>query len=129
MVLQRTKRWKLSLNLSKKDKLYKDAMETAAESKDSETAEDLLQYFIESNKKECFAACLYTCYELLRPDVILELAWRHGLTDFAMPYLVQMLKEYTTKVDVLEKANQQRSQKEEEKEKQGKMELKVLLLE
>jgi clathrin heavy chain len=88
----------LSINLSKKDKLYKDAMETAAESKDAETAEELLQYFVEIGKKECFAACLYTCYELLRPDVILEMAWRNGLQDFAMPYLVQVMREYITKV-------------------------------
>lgn len=30
------------------------------------------------------------CYDLLRPDVILELAWRHNIMDFAMPYLIQV---------------------------------------
>lgn len=48
------------------------------------------RYFIESKERECFAAALYTCYELLRPDVVLELAWANGLTDFAMPYLIQV---------------------------------------
>ena len=50
----------------------------------------ICRYFIESGEKECFAACLYTCYELLRPDVVLELAWMNGLTDFAMPYMIQV---------------------------------------
>lgn len=30
------------------------------------------------------------CYDLLRPDVILELAWKHKINDFAMPYLIQV---------------------------------------
>jgi hypothetical protein len=27
---------------------------------------------------------LYACYDLIRPDVILEISWRHGLNDFTM---------------------------------------------
>ncbi|KAJ3163550.1 hypothetical protein HDU86_000131 [Geranomyces michiganensis] len=115
---KKNRRWKQSITLSKQDKLYKDAMETAAISRDTETAEELLQFFIESDKKECFAACLFTCYELLRPDVIMEIAWRNGLNDFAMPYFIQVTREYMTKIDRLEKSNSERTQKEEEKEKQ-----------
>lgn len=115
---KKNKRWRQSINLSKKDKLYKDAMETAAESRDSELAEELLQFFVEIERKDCFAACLYTAYDLLRPDQVLEYAWRHRLTDFAMPYIVQVMREYSAKVDQLEKANNERTQKEEEKEKQ-----------
>ncbi|ORZ32352.1 clathrin D6 coat with Auxilin J-domain [Catenaria anguillulae PL171] len=115
---KKNKRWKQAIALSKQDGLYKDAMETAAESRDPQVAEELLDYFLVHHKKECFAALLFTCYDLVRPDVVLELAWRHNWLDAAMPYLVQMLREYTTKVDELEKANKQRSQKEEEKEKQ-----------
>lgn len=40
--------------------------------------------------------------------MILELAWRHNIMDFAMPYLIQVLREYTTKVDKLEEAESQR---------------------
>jgi hypothetical protein len=43
-------------------------------------------------------ACLYTCYSLLRPDVVLEVAWMHKLTDYAMPYVIQSVKEYSGKV-------------------------------
>nr|KAJ3422166.1 hypothetical protein HK105_000871 [Polyrhizophydium stewartii] len=117
-IAAKNRRWKQSIALSKKDRLFKDAMETAAESKDAEIAEELLQYFIEADRKDCFAACLYTCYDLLRPDVILEIAWRNKLQDAAMPYVIQIVRETLTRVEVLEKANQERSVKEVEKEKQ-----------
>lgn len=32
---------------------------------------------------DCFAACLFSCYELIRPDVALEVAWANGLTEQA----------------------------------------------
>lgn len=94
-------RWRKAVELAKTDKLFKDAMETAAQSGEAELAEELLKYFITSKERECFAATLYTCYELLRPDVVLELAWSNGLTDFAMPYMIQAIKEYVGKVDEL----------------------------
>uniref|UniRef100_A0A672LGN0 Clathrin heavy chain n=1 Tax=Sinocyclocheilus grahami TaxID=75366 RepID=A0A672LGN0_SINGR len=93
-------RWKQSVELCKKDKLYKDAMQYASESKDTELAEELLQWFLQEDKKECFAACLFTCYDLLRPDVVLETAWRHNLMDFSMPYFIQVMREYLSKVSL-----------------------------
>ncbi|ELW64722.1 Clathrin heavy chain 2 [Tupaia chinensis] len=95
-------RWAQSLALCKKDRLYKDAMQHAAESRDAELAEQLLRWFLEEGKRECFAASLFTCYDLLHPDVVLELAWRHGLMDFAMPYFIQVMREYLSKVDRLD---------------------------
>ena len=73
-------------------------MQYACESREVEIAEGLIAWFLEIGKKECFASCLFTCYDLLRPDVILDLAWRHNIIDFAMPYIVQVLREYLTKV-------------------------------
>lgn len=73
-------------------------MEYAAESKNAEVAEELLAWFLEKGNHDCFAACLFQCYDLLHPDVILELAWRHNILDFAMPYLIQVTREYITKV-------------------------------
>ena len=70
----------------------------AAESRNKDTAEDLIQWFLEIGKHECFAACLFMCYDLLEPDFVLEVAWKHNLLDFAMPYMIQVLKEYTGKV-------------------------------
>ena len=64
--------------------MYKDAIDTAAESEDCDVAEDLLMYFVfDAADKECFTATLYTCYALVKPDVVMELAWRNGLTDYA----------------------------------------------
>lgn len=51
--------WKQSVELCKKDKLYKDAMEYAAESGQQEIAEELLGWFLESNAYDYFAACLF----------------------------------------------------------------------
>jgi clathrin heavy chain len=117
------KRWSQSVELCKKDKLYKDAMEYAAESRNQEISEELLGYFLEHKNHECFAACLYQCYDLLRPDVILELAWKHKIMDFAMPFLVQVLREYTTKIDKLEEAEATRKEEEEStpQQQQGNM--------
>lgn len=75
-----------------------DAMQYASESKDIELAEELLSWFLQENKKECFAACLFSCYDLLRPDVVLETAWRHNIMDFSMPYFIQVMREYLSKV-------------------------------
>ncbi|KAG8493177.1 hypothetical protein CXB51_010606 [Gossypium anomalum] len=75
----------------RRDKIYKDAMETASQSGDRELAEELLVYFIEQGKKECFASCLCVCYDLIRADVVLELAWINDMIDFAFPYLLQIL--------------------------------------
>lgn len=47
------KRYAQSVTLSKKDKLYKDAMETAAFSGDKAIAEELLKYFVEAGNKVC----------------------------------------------------------------------------
>ncbi|KAH8287526.1 hypothetical protein KR054_009536 [Drosophila jambulina] len=106
-------RWKQSVELCKKDKLYKDAMEYAAESGKQDIAEELLGWFLERDAYDCFAACLYQCYDLLRPDVILELAWKHKIVDFAMPYLIQVLREYTSKVDRLELNEAQREKEDD----------------
>ncbi|XP_024467044.2 clathrin heavy chain 1 isoform X1 [Populus trichocarpa] len=102
-IYKKAGRWKQSIALSKKDNLYKDAMETASQSGDRELAEELLVYFIEQGKKECFASCLFVCYDLIRPDVALELAWMNNMIDFAFPYLLQFIREYTGKVDELVK--------------------------
>jgi len=109
-------RWGQSVALCKKDNLFKDAMEYASESKNAEVAEDLLAYFLEHRAYDCFAACLFQCYDLLHPDVILELAWKHNIMDFAMPYLIQVMREYCTKVDRLEDAENQRITEKKETE-------------
>jgi len=92
------KRYKASLELCKKDRLWKDAMETVSESKDQDLAEDLTRFFVGEKLYECFGSCLYTCYEFIRPDVVLELAWRNQLNHYAMPYFIQVFREYDSKL-------------------------------
>ncbi|MBA0841725.1 hypothetical protein Goarm_004208, partial [Gossypium armourianum] len=120
-IYKKAGRWKQSIALSKKDNHYKDAMETASQSGERELAEELLVYFIEQGKKECFASCLFVCYDLLRADVVLELAWIHNMIDFAFPYLLQFIREYTGKVDELikdkiEAQKEVKAKEQEEKE-------------
>lgn len=114
-IYKKNLRWRQSVDLSKKDKLYKDAMETVAESGESELSEELLTFFIEEDNKECFAACLFTCYDLVKPDVALELAWLNGYMEYAMPYLIQFVREYSSKVDMLvaDKADRRKAEEAE----------------
>ncbi|KAI4382763.1 hypothetical protein MLD38_008681 [Melastoma candidum] len=107
-IYKKAGRWKQSIALSKKDNLYKDAMETASQSGDRELAEELLVYFIEKGKKEY---------------VVLELAWMNNLVDFAFPYLLQFIREYTSKVDELikDKIEAQNEVKAKEKEEKDVM--------
>ena len=111
-------RWKQSVELCKKDGLYRDAMEYAAESKQAECAEDLLMWFLERKNYTCFSAMLFQCYDLIHPDIVMEHAWRHDIMQFAMPYFIQGTREYISKVDELkelvdnklEEATQSKSQ-------------------
>lgn len=119
-IYKKAGRWRQSVALSKKDNLYKDAMETSSQSGDRELAEELLVYFVEQGKKECFASCLFTCYDLIRPDVALELAWMNNMIDFSFPYLLQFIREYTTKVDELVKDKLENLQEVKSKEKEEK---------
>jgi len=108
---KRNKRWQPSIQLSKNDKLFKDAIDTASESGDPSLAENLLLYFVENKMPECFAAALYSCYDLIHPDVALEYSWRYNILDYGVPYLVQVLREYIPKIDKLEKKNKEAEEK------------------
>jgi len=102
---KRNKRFAQSVALSKKDCMYKDAIDTAAESRDEEIAEELLKFFVQMSDKECFCATLYTCYDLVRPDVAIELAWRNesgGFITFVMPYIIQYIREVHTRLGELD---------------------------
>ena len=62
-----------SLALSKADRLWRDCLETAASSKDIAVAEELAGYFVSIGNKDAFAAILYVCFELVRPDFVEEM--------------------------------------------------------
>ena len=93
-------------------------MVTASVSGSTEIAEELLSYFVDIGNKECFAALLYICFDLLRSDVVEELSWQHGLNDFYMPYKIQHQRTLVDKLAALEKEVRERSKKEIQKEQQ-----------
>ena len=40
----------------------------------------------------------YSCSELVKPDVVIELGWRANLMDFAMPFMINTISEQTRRV-------------------------------
>jgi clathrin heavy chain len=107
-----------SIELSKADEYYQDAMETANQSKSPELVEELIRYFVEIKDKEAFCACTYICYSYLSPDVVMELSWRAGYLDFAMPFFIQSTKDMYTRLTQIEKKASAKEKKEEEKAEQ-----------
>ena len=95
-LFKKAQQWELAVGLAKKDKLYKDAISTAATSQDPMLVDSLLTFFVEEKEKECFAASLFMCYDYVHPDVVMELAWRNDIMDFAMPYFIQVMGEFKT---------------------------------
>ncbi|KAG9509753.1 Clathrin heavy chain 1, partial [Fragariocoptes setiger] len=108
-------RWKQAVELCKKDGLYKDAMDYVTESRMPELAEELVRWFLEVKNRACFAACLFQCYDLIHPDVVLELAWRHDIMNFAMPYMIQTMYEMRTKIDELQETVETKLEETKEK--------------
>jgi clathrin heavy chain len=74
-------------------------MITAAVSGSTEVAEELISYFVDIGNKECFAALLFVCFDLLRSDVVEELSWQHDLNDFYMPYKIQVQRSLVERVN------------------------------
>jgi clathrin heavy chain len=101
-VFRCNKKYKQSIELSKKDRMWKDCIDTANESADGEIIEGLLRFFCETSEKECFCAALYTCFSHISPDVVLELAWLNGYQNFVMPFLIQNLRQTHTRLRELE---------------------------
>lgn len=121
----RNKRFEKAVELSKKDKMYQDAMEATAASGNKKTAEELLYFFAtkidEKDKAPCFAACLYTCYEIIDPDTVMEIAWMNNLREFAMPYFINTTREFNLAINSLrEEVDQLKEQKKEEESERVK---------
>ncbi|KAH0322842.1 clathrin heavy chain, partial [Aureobasidium melanogenum] len=111
-IYRKTKRWDKSIALSKQDKLFKDAIETAAMSGKAEVVEELLRYFVDIGSRECFVGMLYACYDLIPLHVVMELSWRHGLNDFTMPFMINYMSQQAMAIDQLKKDNEERKSKE-----------------
>ncbi|TIC24772.1 clathrin heavy chain [Wallemia mellicola] len=105
-----------SINLSKSDKLYIDAIITASTSEDVQVSEDLLSYWVDIGNKELFTAHLYLCFKLVRPDVVEELAWFNALEDFAKPYQFELRRQTQERIKALEKKVEEQANKTAKKE-------------
>ena len=101
-VNRRNKKWSQSIELSKNDRMWKDCIDTANESEDAEIIEGLLRFFCETSEKECFGACLYTCFAHISPDVVLELGWLNGYHNFIMPFFIQTFRRTHLRLKELE---------------------------
>jgi clathrin heavy chain len=82
----------------------------------SRPANPFLRQFVDVGNRECYVGMLYACYDLIRPDVILELSWRHGLNDFTMPYMINLLSQQTKKLALLQADVETLKSKTQEKE-------------
>jgi clathrin heavy chain len=96
------KKWAKSIELSKNDRMYKDAIDTANESADTEIIEKLLRFFCDKEEKECFCAALFTCYSHVSPDIALELGWLHGYHNFIVPFFIQNFRQTHVRLQELE---------------------------
>ncbi|KAI9701356.1 MAG: hypothetical protein M1820_006578 [Bogoriella megaspora] len=117
-IYRKNKRWQKSIELSKQDKLYKDAIETAAISGRSDVVDELLQYFVGIGSRECYVGMLYACYDLIPLHTVMELSWRHGLTDFTMPFMINYMAQQSATIDQLKKDNDERKAREASQKKE-----------
>ena len=108
VLLRRNHLYDRALELCKRDRLFREAAETAAESGSADMAESLARNFLDANLKEAFAATLYTCYGLLRADTVMELSWRAGASDYAMPFFIQTLRDMSLRLESLDRAERDR---------------------
>ncbi|KAK5124008.1 hypothetical protein LTR85_002205 [Meristemomyces frigidus] len=117
-IYRKNKRWDKSIQLSKQDKLYKDAIETAAMSGKSDVVEELLRYFVDIGSKECYVGMLYACYDLIPLHTVMEISWRHGLNDFTMPFMINYMAQQASAIDQLKRDNEERKAREAENKKE-----------
>lgn len=83
-IYRKNKRWDKSIQLSKQDKLYKDAIETAAISTKEEVVEELLRYV-------CLALIYFCCV-----DTNLVLVRRHRQQGMLRWHAVRLLRSHPT---------------------------------
>lgn len=61
---------------------------------------------------------LYSCYDLIPLHIVMELSWRHGLTDFTMPFMINFLAQQSATIETLKKDNDERKAREQSQVKE-----------
>jgi clathrin heavy chain len=101
-----------------KNRFYDEASSCAAASENGDKCETMLRMICskefpdEKIRKEIFTVAVSRFGKMVRADVVLELAWRFNMIDFAMPYLIGHMRSMGEKIIHLEervKANELRS--------------------
>lgn len=112
----KNKKFIKSISILKNDKLWADLIKTAAVSKSTKIAHELLDYFVETGNRECFVALLYTCYDTIEYDYVLELSWLHELGNFIKPYEISVTYENQKKLGEVYNDLQKRREAEKQDE-------------
>ena len=61
---------------------------------------------------------LYGCNELIRLETAMELSWRHGLNDYVMPFMINVMSKQATTIETLRKDNEERKAREASQQKE-----------
>ncbi|CUM64678.1 uncharacterized protein PRCAT00002287001 [Priceomyces carsonii] len=115
-LFSKEKKFAKAISILKNDKLWSDLIKTAALSKSTKIAHDLLDYFVETGNHECFVALLYTCYEYVEYDYVLEASWLHNLGNFIKPYEISVAYETHKKTNELYEDLKKRRKAEKKEE-------------
>lgn len=59
---------------------------------------------------------LYACYDLIPAHLVMEISWRHGLSDFTMPYFINCMAQASASIKALEADNAERKAREKSQE-------------
>lgn len=103
-----------------KKNFYEEAAECALSSNKRTTCERLLRRVCnEGAKPEIFVIILMKCSTMLRPDIVLELAWRYKLTDYAMPFMILVMRNFSENHEKLAKSVEDVKKEMEEVKKQN----------
>ena len=89
---------------------------TVAISKSKKIAHELLDYFVETGNHECFVALLYTSYEFIANDYVMELSWLHNLSNFIKPYEISIAFENQKKLNKYTKIYKEKADRKQEEE-------------
>lgn len=103
LLYERNDNYHKAIQLAKKFRQYPEAIHIARRSASRELAEDLCEYFLQSLKSpDYFAATLQLCYGLLRPHVVMQMAWLSHSVHEVMPFMIRSVADLTERVEKLE---------------------------
>jgi len=105
-----------ALDMCKKNEFDKDAMVIAKTSKNTKVVTDLLNYFIENKKDDCFGESLFVCYDYIPTETALDMAYKNKLMDQTMPFICKRTKETNDRISKLEETEKKRESAKKEPE-------------